>query len=108
MSTSSTLSVDDTVTITLTLTDAFASADNLRLPLQEPNRRWLSVGLLGVCSGSTQRVRGGRKVLSYTAHPAGPGPALIGPVVLHGSGGQIETLPPVAIQVLPDLAGGEQ
>jgi hypothetical protein len=99
-----TLSVDDTVTITITLTDVFASADNIQLPLQN----LVLDGSPSVSSefawinGNSSR----RKVLSYHAHPAGPGPALIGPVTLHGNGGQVDTLAPVSIQVLPDLASG--
>ena len=99
-----TLSLDDTLTITVTLTDAFASIDNLNLPLQN-----LAVeGAPSVSSefawinGQTSR----RKVLRYIAHPRGPGAALIGPVTLHGSGGRVETMAPVSIQVLPDRAAG--
>jgi hypothetical protein len=99
-----TLSIDDTVTITVTLTDAFASADNIQLPLQN----LVLDGSPSVSSefawinGQSSR----RKVLRYSAHPAGPGPALIGPVTLRGSDGQAETLAPVSIQVLPDSAAG--
>ena len=99
-----TLSIDDTVTITITLTDAFAAADNLQLPLQN----LVLDGAPSVSSefawinGQSSR----RRVFRYSAHPAGPGPALIGPVTLHGGGGQVETLAPVSIQVLPDLAAG--
>jgi BatD DUF11 like domain len=99
-----TLSIDDTVTITLTLTDAFASVDALQLPLQN----LVLDGSPSVSSefawinGQSSR----RKVFRYSAHPAGPGPALIGPVTLHGSDGKVETLAPVSIQVLPDSAAG--
>ncbi len=99
-----TLAVDDSVTITITLTDAFASPDNLQLPLQN----LIIDGAPSVSSefawinGQSSR----RKLLTYTAHPKGPGPALIGPVTLHGSGGLVETLAPVSIQVLPDGAAG--
>jgi len=99
-----TLSLDDTVTITLTLTDAFAAADNVQLPLQN----LVLDGSPSVSSefswinGQSSR----RKVLRYVAHPRGAGAALIGPVVLHGADGQVETLAPVSIQVLPDLAAG--
>jgi hypothetical protein len=99
-----TLSVDDTLTITLTLTDAFAANDTVPLPLQN----LVLDGSPSVSSefswinGEASR----RKVLTYSAHPRGAGAALIGPVTLRGSGGQIDTLPPVSIQVLPDLAAG--
>jgi len=99
-----TLSADDTVTITVTLTDAFTSAENIQLPLQ-------NLVLDGAPSVSSEFIwvngrSSRRKILSYRAHPAGPGPALIGPLTLHGSEGQTETLAPVSIQVLPDLAAG--
>gem|GEM_PF-493571 len=99
-----TLSVDDTLTITITLTDAFASADNIQLPLQN----LVLDGSPSVSSefawinGNSSR----RKILSYHAHPAGPGPALIGPITLRGGEGQVDSLAPVSIQVLPDLAAG--
>jgi len=99
-----TLSADDTVTITLTLTDAFASAENIQLPLQN----LVIDGSPSVSSefswinGQSSR----RKVLRYVAHPMHAGAALIGPLTLHGAGGQVETLAPLSIQVLPDLAAG--
>jgi hypothetical protein len=99
-----TLSLDDTLTITLTLTDVFASADNVRLPLQ-------NLVLEGSPSVSSEFswVNGRsyrRKVLRYLAHPRGAGAALVGPVTLHGADGQVETLAPLSIQVLPDNAAG--
>ncbi|HXH39951.1 MAG TPA: BatD family protein [Thermoanaerobaculia bacterium] len=99
-----TLSIDDSVTITVTLTDNFASIDNVQMPLQN----LVLDGTPSVSSefawinGQSSR----RKVLRYSAHPAGPGPALIGPIVLHGGGGQVDTLAPVSIQVLPDRSAG--
>jgi hypothetical protein len=99
-----TLAIDDSVTITVTLTDAFASADNLQIPLQN----LVIDGSPSVSSefawinGQSSR----RKIFRYSAHPAGPGPALIGPLTLRGDKGEVETLAPVAIQVLPDSASG--
>jgi len=99
-----TLSTDDTLTITLTLTDAFASAENLQLPLQN----LVIEGSPSVSSefswinGQSSR----RKVLRYIAHPVHAGAALVGPLTLHGANGQLETLAPLSIQVLPDLAAG--
>jgi hypothetical protein len=99
-----TLSLDDTLTITLTLTDAFASAENLQLPLQN----LVIDGSPSVSSefswinGQSSR----RRVLRYVAHPVHAGAALVGPMTFHGAGGQIETLAPLSIQVLPDLAAG--
>jgi len=99
-----TLSIDDSVTITVTLTDAFASVDNLQIPL----RNLVIDGPPSVSSefawinGQSSR----RKIFRYSVHPAGPGAALIGPLTLHGDKGQLETLAPVAIQVLPDSTSG--
>ena len=99
-----TLSIDDSLTITITLTDAFASVDNIQLPLQN----LVLDGSPSVSSefswinGQSSR----RKVFRYSAHPRGPGAALIGPVTLRGAGGQVETLAPVSIQVLPDRSAG--
>jgi hypothetical protein len=99
-----TLSRGDALTITLTLTNAFASADNVQLPLQN----LVMEGSPSVSSefswvnGQSSR----RKVLRYVAHPGRPGAALVGPMVLHGTDGQVETLAPISIQVLPDLAAG--
>ena len=99
-----TISADDTVTITLTLTDAFTSADNIQLPLQN----LVIDGSPSVSSefswinGQSSR----RKVLRYVAHPVRAGAALVGPLTLRGADGQVETLAPLSIQVLPDLAAG--
>jgi hypothetical protein len=99
-----TLSADDTVTITLTLTDAFASAENLQLPLQN-----LVVDGSPSVSSEFSWINGQssrRRVLRYLARPIHAGAALVGPLTLHGADGQIETLAPLSIQVLPDLAAG--
>jgi hypothetical protein len=99
-----TLSTDDALTITLTLTDVFASAENLQLPLQN----LVIDGSPSVSSefswinGQSSR----RKVLRYVARPIHPGAALVGPLTLHGADGEVETLAPLSIQVLPDLAAG--
>jgi hypothetical protein len=99
-----TLSADDALTVTLTLTDAFAAADNIQLPLQN----LVIDGSPSVSSefswinGQSSR----RKVLRYVARPLHAGAALVGPLTLHGADGQVETLAPLSIQVLPDLAAG--
>jgi hypothetical protein len=99
-----TLSIDDSLTLTITLTDAFASADNIQLPLQNlviDGSPSVSSEFSWVNGQSTRR-----KVFRYSVHPRGPGAALIGPVTLRGDAGQVETLAPVSIQVLPDLTAG--
>jgi oxygen tolerance protein BatD len=98
------MQLDDTLTITITLEDAFASIDSIRLPLKN-----LTIeGQPSVSSefnfinGETSR----RKTFRYVARAGGPGGAMVGPITLHGSGGQVETLAPIAIQVLPDASSG--
>src|SRR5438105_12807638 len=69
-----TLSTDDSLTITLTLTDAFASAENLQLPLQN-----LVVDGSPSVSSEFSWINGQssrRKVLRYVAHPIHAGAAL--------------------------------
>jgi hypothetical protein len=98
------MQLDDTITITVTLEDAFASIDSVRIPL----RNLAIDGQPSVSSqfefinGQTSR----HKTFRYVAHATAPGGAMIGPLTLHGSGGQVETLAPIAIQVLPDAAAG--
>ncbi|HLJ75381.1 MAG TPA: BatD family protein, partial [Thermoanaerobaculia bacterium] len=98
------MQLDDSVTITVTLEDAFASISSIRIPLEN----LVIDGQPSVSSefdfinGVTSR----RKVFRYVAHATGPGAATVGPVTLHGTGGQVETLAPIAIQVLPDAAAG--
>jgi hypothetical protein len=98
------LQLDDTITITVTVEDSFARIDSLRIPLQNlvidggpsvsSEFEWIN--------GRTMR----RKVFRYTAHPTASGSALVGPLILRGSDGQVETLAPISIQVLPDAAAG--
>ena len=98
------MQLDDTLTITVTLEDAFASIDNVRLPL----RGLVVDGQPSVSSefdfinGQTSR----RKTFRYVAHATGAGEAVVGPLTLHGTGGQVETLAPIRIQVLADAAAG--
>jgi hypothetical protein len=99
-----TMQLDDTVTITVTLEDDFAKVDTLRLPLHN----LILAGPPSVSSqfewinGQSSR----RKVFRYTARPHSAGEARVGPLTLRGSGGQVETLAPISIQVLPDAAAG--
>jgi hypothetical protein len=99
-----TLQLDDTITITITVEDSFAKIDSIHIPLQNlvidgppsisSEFQWIN--------GRTSR----RKVFRYTAHPSASGAALVGPLMLRGSDGQVETLAPVSIQVLPDAIAG--
>jgi len=97
-----TVALDDAVTITITLDDAFAGADVPRLPLAN-----LVIDGGPSVANSFEWINGQsmrRKVLRWSAHPLAPGSALVGPVVVHGAEGQIETLRQVAVEVLPDRA----
>lgn len=96
--------LDDTVTIVVSLEDASAEVDDVNLPLQ-------NLELLGPPSVSSQFswINGAttrRKVFRFVARPKGAGPALVGPLVVAGANGRRETLPPVAVQVLPDATAG--
>lgn len=99
-----TLTLTDSLTITLTLTNDFASLDDIKIPVQN-----LVIDGGPSTSSSFQWINGQTfrsKVLQYTAHASSPGAALVGPVVLRAAGGQVETLAPLSIQVMPDAAFG--
>jgi hypothetical protein len=99
-----TLTLTDTLTITLTLTDSFASLDDIRIPTQN-----LVIDGPPSTANEYQWVNGRgfrRKILRYPAHPLAVGPALVGPLTLHSRDGEVDTLPPVSIQVIPDAAFG--
>ncbi|HEY6844202.1 MAG TPA: BatD family protein, partial [Thermoanaerobaculia bacterium] len=98
------MQIDDTITITVTLDDGFASIDSIRIPLQNlaMDGQPSVSSEFDFINGETSR----RKTFRYTAHATAAGGALVGPITLHGSGGQVETLAPISIQVLPDAAAG--
>jgi hypothetical protein len=94
--------IDESVTIIVTLEGAFANIDSVRVPLrnlQMDGPPSVSTEYAWI-NGTTSR----RKTLRYSAHPLGPGGALVGPIVLDGDNGQRDTLGAVAIQVVPDEA----
>jgi oxygen tolerance protein BatD len=99
-----TIQMDDSLTITVTVENEFANIDSVRIPLQ-------NLGLNGPANVSTEfqwinGVSSRRKIFTYTAHPTAAGTATVGPITLHGLGGQVETLAPVIIQVLSDASAG--
>ena len=99
-----TLNTDDTLTITVALDGAFTSVEPASIPLQ-------NLKIIGSPSMSSQIswVNGTltqRKVYQYQARPLAAGPALVGPLIVESSDGHRDTLAPVAVQVLPDLAAG--
>ena len=95
------LRAGETLNIILSVEDEFVGIDDVRLPTR-------NLTLIGAPSTSSEFswingtvVR--RKVFRFRARPVGPGPAMVGPVVLV-SGDQRDTLPAIAVQVLPDRA----
>lgn len=99
-----TMQLDDTITITILLENEFANIDSIRLPLRN-----LTLNGPPSVSSEFQWINGQssrRKMFRYTAHASKAGEAVIGPLTLHGTGGQVETLAPITIQVYPDAASG--
>ena len=97
-----TMQIDDTLTIVVSLEDAFASVDTIRVPVQN-----LEFDGLPSTSSQYSWINGTvvrRKVFRFTAHPLQAGGAMVGPLRINGDGGQRETLPAISIQVLPDTA----
>ena len=97
------LQINDLLTITLSVEGDFASGDELNIPLS-------NLALVGEPSVSSefswlngQVTR--RKVYRYRARALAAGPARVGPLVLN-AGGQRDTLPAIAIEILPDRASG--
>jgi hypothetical protein len=97
------LQMNDLLTITLSVEGSFASADELNIPLS-------NLAIVGEPSVSSefswsngQVTR--RKVFRYRARALAPGPARVGPLILSADG-QRDTLPAIAIEVLPDRASG--
>src|SRR5439155_25686103 len=99
-----TLRVGETVSITVTLEDDFANTDLTTVPVQNLTieGRPSAERQFGWINGMIVRQR----IVRFVARPNAPGAALVGPLVVEGAGGQRETLPPVALQVIPDAAAG--
>ncbi len=99
-----TLDMNDLATITVSLEGSFASNDFVEIPL----RNLAFVGEPYVASEfvltNGQVVR--RKVFRYRVRPLVPGPAVIGPIELSAEDGQVDRLAAVALEVLPNRAGG--
>ncbi|HUP44714.1 MAG TPA: BatD family protein, partial [Thermoanaerobaculia bacterium] len=96
-----TIRLGETLTITVSLEDEFAELDHVPLPLRnltitDPPSMASEFSWI---NGSIVR----RKVLRYRARATAAGPALIGPLVLR-AGGQTDTLPAIAVEVISDRA----
>lgn len=99
-----TVAMDESLGITVTLTDDFAGVASVTIPLR-------NLELDGPPSSSSQFqwINGQSsksKVLRYSAHPLQAGTAQIGPLRLQSSDGRIETLPPISVTVLADATAG--
>jgi BatD DUF11 like domain len=99
-----TMNADDTLSIVVSLDGSFTSIDSVNIPVQ-------NLRIVGGASVSSQMswINGTltqRKTFQYQARPIGSGSALVGPVVLETRDGQRETLAPIPVQILPDLAAG--
>jgi hypothetical protein len=91
----------ETLLIVVSLEDDFAELDHVDLPLRNlviDNPPSVARDFAWI-NGVTVH----RKILRYRARPMHPGPALVGPLVLR-AGQQTDTLPAIAIEVIPDRA----
>ncbi|HUP62271.1 MAG TPA: BatD family protein [Thermoanaerobaculia bacterium] len=95
-----TLQLTDLATITVSVEGSFASIEVVKVPLE-------NLAIVGEPSVSSEFswisgefVR--RKTFRYRARPLAPGPARVGPLVIDTSDGQRDTLPAIALQVMPD------
>jgi hypothetical protein len=98
----STLQLDDTVEITLSLEGSFAALDPPQLPVQN-----LVIDGAPSVSAEFQWINGvssRRRVFHYNAHPRGAGAARVGPLTLRDEQGVQLTLPAVTLSVTPDVA----
>ena len=97
-----TVRAGETVTIIVSLEDAFATVDDVRVPVRN-----LSITGPPSVSSEFSLINGTvvrRKVFRFRARPINPGPAQAGPLLIRGEGGQRDTLRGIAITVLPDRA----
>jgi hypothetical protein len=99
-----TLTLDDHLTISLILDGPFTDLGDVTIPLQ-------NLELQGDASSRVEFswVNGTatyRRTLVYIAKAKAPGTAIVGPLVLHGKKGAVETLGQVVVQVLPDVSAG--
>ena len=97
-----TIRMDESITIIVSLEDAFAAVDDVRVPVKN-----LTIDSGPSISSEFSWINGAvvrRKVFRFTARPIAPGAALVGPLIVAGEGGQRETLAPASVQVTPDEA----
>ena len=98
------VAMDETLHAVVRLEGSFAKTDSVSLPLRN-----LSVDGPPSTSSEFQFINGSSfraKTFTFTLHGNAPGAALVGPLVIHDQDGRSETLPPVAVQILPDVLAG--
>jgi len=81
-----TVRTDDTVSIVVSLEDAFADVESVKVPVQN-----LEIDGPPSVSREFSWINGvvvRRKVFRFTARPLAPGAALVGPLRINGAGGQ--------------------
>jgi len=99
-----TVRVGETVAITVSLEDAFATIEDIDVPVRN-----LTISSTPSVSSEFSWINGTtvrRRVFRYSARATAPGQAIVGPLVIALPGGQRESFPPVVLQVLPDRAAG--
>lgn len=98
------LRVGESLTITLSLEDTFATIDDVDMParnlLVSPGPSVSSE--FSWINGSVVR----RKVFRFAARAVQPGPAQVGPLTITLPDGERESFPAIALQILPDRAAG--
>ena len=98
------LRMNDMTTVTVTLFGSFAEVEAVSPPLENLSivgEPWVSSEFAWM-NGRVSR----RKVFRFRVRPIAPGKALVGPMLVRGDGGAQETLPQIAIDVVPDRAFG--
>src|SRR5438552_4181312 len=98
------LRVNESVTITVSLEDAFATVDDVDVPVRN-----LTINATPSVSSEFSWINGTvvrRKVFRFVARGDAPGTARVGPVVIVLPDGERETFPAIALQILPDRAAG--
>ena len=96
--------VGESVTITLSLEDAFATIDDVDVPARnlEVNPTPSVSSEFSWINGSVVR----RKVFRFSARAVEAGPAQVGPLTITLPDGERESFAAIVLQVLPDRAAG--
>jgi hypothetical protein len=98
------LRVGESLTITLSLEDAFATIDDVEMPARN-----LLVSPTPSVSSEFSWINGSvvrRKVFRFAARAVQPGAAQVGPLTITLPDGERESFPAIALQILPDRAAG--